>query len=165
MHQCCCECHCGEEMPTFWSVVVKPGSPVRIEHPDEFMLTITQVSMPELPADGSSDPVRLVADISNIEVVDGEVNVREESEVLLACLVPGVKEFQKISVSFSIVNAVLLKVIGKAPVHVTGYIDPLYPDSYAMIEEEEEEEEEEDDSDDDEEMDVRARLIQLTAKK
>jgi hypothetical protein len=118
--------------------VIPTDGPTALDYPDSSVLTLTNASIPDLPADGSTAPVRLLADVETVDLSnpadDGAVRVQRN--VLLASLVPGSVESQKIAALFSPLNAVTLRVKGSVPVHLVGYLDPVSDDG----EEEEEEE-------------------------
>lgn len=132
-----------EEFPAFWSLIVPAGKTSEVDFPEDSYLTITQATMPDLPEDGSKDPVRVYADIKTIQisVEDGapEATPSENSKILLVTLIPGEKEMQHLNVVFSPLNCVTVTNTGKSDVHLVGFLS----DNGIMDEEEEEEEEEE----------------------
>jgi hypothetical protein len=133
------------DLSSFWAVVVRPNEPTDANFPVQVYLTLTGASIPELPADGSTAPVRLLADVVTftdfLSASDGLPNKQTLSEsVLLATLVPGAIEHQRLNILFSSVNKVTLRVLGAVPVHVGGVLELI--DAEGDDEEEEEEEEE-----------------------
>ena len=134
------------EIPMFWSLIVPAGKTCEVDFPVDAYLTITQATMPDLPEDGSSEPVRVYADIDTIQisVEDGEPEAtaggpERHSKILLVTLLPGEKEMQHLNVVFSPLNAVTVTNTGKCDVHLVGFLR----DNGIMDDEEEEEEEEE----------------------
>ena len=124
---------------------MKAGETATVEFPLDSYLTITQVSIPDLPVDGSKDPVRVYADVSTALLSsisdDGTPKTTENSKVLLATLLPGEKDLQQLNICFSALNIVKLTNAGKCDVHVVGYLtENNLSDEHSDEEEEEEEE-------------------------
>lgn len=130
------------DLPSFYSQVVKAGESADVDFPQETILTLTNATLGDLPADGSTDPIRLFADVTTVDLTiqpDGGLLATEKTSVLLACLIPGSQERQVLNATFSALNHVTLRVVGKADVHVAGILSPTDDTEYEEEEEEEEE--------------------------
>ena len=133
------------EVPSFWQLSIPANSGlVPVNFPDDSCLLLTNACLPEIPADGSSEPVRLFAHVTSQKFDEGSV-VEEKSDVMLVSLVPGQTEHTHLNVAFSSLNSVMLENKGKVPIHLVGKIELLDDDLYGIEEEEEEEEEEAED--------------------
>lgn len=115
----------------FWSLLVKPGEPQKLDYPDSCFLTITNACLPELPSDLTT-PIRLIARVRS------EIDSTEQ-KVLLVSLVPIKSEHAHINYVTSPFNDIELSILGDAPIQLSGILQPVLDED----EEEEEEEEEE----------------------
>lgn len=127
---------------SFWSAVVKSGTKLTLEIPDNCYISITNVCLPTPPPDQHS-PVRLIAHVKTISEDSlrdaNETFKTTHSDTLLSSLLPGAGAHQHINALFSPLNIVELEVTGGADVHIAGLLMPIG----ALSGEEEEEEEEE----------------------
>lgn len=155
-------------LPTsFWSAVIPANGKVNVTFPDDCLLTLTGAVLSDVS--DVSEPVRLYAEVSTIDIEsDNAVPERDAITILLSCLTPGKEESRVLAATFSLFNAVTLRVVGNGSVHVSGVLSLIAEGEYADEEEEEEDDDEADEkkeeSSEEEEVNVMAKLAMLSRK-
>ena len=130
---------------SFFSAIVYPGSELELQYPDDAILTLKSACLGELPENFKKDPIRLKAKVLTLSPKEDEKFEKpgvETANILISTLIPGEKEQQEISNTFTALNRVFLTISGEYPVHIIGSLSPLLDDEPGLDEEEEEEEEE-----------------------
>jgi hypothetical protein len=124
----------AKDVATFWSLIVNPNEPANVAFSADSYLTISGAALPDLPADGSAAPVRLLADV--VTLADSAKSTQTRENVLIAALIPFAREQQRLAIRFSSLNKVTLRVSGTVPVHLCGFLEPV-EDGGALSDEEE----------------------------